>query len=438
MTGRIGGDTGDDPAASAAADPAEPRADPAQRTDGSGPRRSVFAGREFRSLWGAELVSAVGDQLARLALAVLVYQQTDSASWSALVYALTFLPALAGGILLGGLADRYRRRELMVAVDVVRLVLVALMALPGLPLVVLCGLLVVVVLLSSVHSAAQAALLPLALPGEMYERGLAVRQITGQAVQLGAFAGGGLLLVAIAPRTALLVNAGTFLVSAVVLRAGVPARPAPERSADADQSRDSVVRDGVAAIREIVADPARRALLALVLLVAVYVVPEAIAAPYSAAVENTPIGTGLLMAADPAGSVIGAFAFQRFVPAHRRSRLIGVLAILAGVPLLVCALHPGLWTSVALWVVSGALSTAFMVQAQALFVRATPDARRGSVVGVAASCLLAAQGLTVFLGGVLADHIGPANTVAVAGAIGMALAVAAALAWRSARPRTTN
>ncbi|GAA4856073.1 MFS transporter [Pseudonocardia benzenivorans] len=432
MTGRLGADGGDARRPLDAA--ALPQAgDDSEAAPAGRHARSVFAVREFRSLWGAELVSAVGDQLARLALAVLVYAQTSSAGLSALVYALTFLPAMLGGILLAGLADRYRRRELMVLVDLLRAGLVVLMAVPWLPLGALCGVLVVVVLLSSVHSAAQAALLPLVLPGERYERGLAVRQITAQAVQLAAFAGGGALLVAVPPRTALLLNAVSFLISGVVLRLGVASRPAPVPPADDGTGPRSVVHDGITAIREILADPARRTLLGLVLLVSVYVVPEAIAAPYASALGNSPFGTGLLMAADPAGSVIGAFAFQRLVPARLRSRLIGVLAVLAGFPLIACVSQPGLWASVVLWVVSGALSTAFMVQAQALFVRATPDARRGSVVGVAASCLLAAQGVTVFLGGVLADHTGPAMTVAIAGAVGTVLAVGGAVAWRSAR-----
>ena len=52
---------------------------------------------------------------ARVALSVLVFQRTDSAFLTGLTYALTFVPALVGGILLSGLGDRYPRREVMVA-----------------------------------------------------------------------------------------------------------------------------------------------------------------------------------------------------------------------------------------------------------------------------------------------------------------------------------
>src|SRR5882757_5644126 len=90
-------------------------------TRGSTPvpaRRVTFADvvgvREFRVLWLAQTQSRVGDQLARVAL--------------------TLLPPLISGPLLAGLADRLPRRTLMVATDTVSAVLVAVMAVPGMPL----------------------------------------------------------------------------------------------------------------------------------------------------------------------------------------------------------------------------------------------------------------------------------------------------------------
>src|SRR5690242_6808881 len=93
---------------------------------------SGFAVGEFRALWVAELFSQMGDQFARVALAVLVYQRTSSALLTGLVYALTYVPSFVGGVLLSGLADRHPRREVVFTVDLLRAVLVGLMAIPGL------------------------------------------------------------------------------------------------------------------------------------------------------------------------------------------------------------------------------------------------------------------------------------------------------------------
>lgn len=386
--------------------------------------------REFRYLWFAELASLAGDQLARVALAVLVYGRTGSAIWAAVVYALTFLPALLGGVLLSWVADRFRRREVMVVADLLRAVLVAAMAVPALPLWVVCGLLVVVVLLGSPFTAAQGALLPDVLAGDLYERGLAVRQITSQSAQLVGFAGGGVLVAVLSPPVALLANALTFGLSALLIWLGVADRPRPAAA--------RTERGTVAALASIAADPRRRALVLLAWLVGWYVVPEGLAAPYADQLGLGAAAVGVLMAADPLGSVLGAWLFTRFVPSRVRSRLTGVLAAAAGLPLTLSLLQPGLVVTVVLWGVSGAFSTAYLLQTQADFVRATPDADRGRAIGVAASGIVAGQGLAVLVGGTLADVWDPATAVAIAGSAGTVLAAAVAVAWHRASTSVTS
>ncbi|MCO1655973.1 MFS transporter [Pseudonocardia humida] len=392
--------------------------------------RAVLAVPEFRAIWLAELLSVLGDQLARVALTVLVFGRTGSASLAALSYALTFLPALVGGVLLAGLADRFRRREVMVAADALRALTVALMALPGMPLWLLCALLVLVVLAAAPHTAAQGALLPQVLPGRLYERGLAVRQITGQSAQLAGFAAGGLLVAAFTPEAALLVDAGTFVLSGLLVRFGVAARSRPRGDGGPGAEPDGQSLVGVVA--EIAADPVRRALVALAWLVGCYVVPEALAAPYAAEIGAGPVAVGLLMAADPLGSVLGAWLFVRFVPFTRRARLVGVLAVAAGLPLLPFALRPDVPVAVVLLALSGMASTAYLLQTQAGFVRATPDGSRGRAIGIAASGIVAGQGVAVLVGGVLADLWGAPVAIAAAGAAGAVLALGGAVLWHRA------
>jgi hypothetical protein len=310
------------------------------------------------------------------------------------------------------------------------------MAIPQMPTWALCVLLVAVVLLGAPHTAAQGALLPAMLPGDLYERGLAVRQITSQSAQLAGFAGGGLLVAALTPATALLANAMSFVLSALLVRVGVADRRRPARDEHGDDggAGDDVRGLGgvLAGLGEIAADPRRRALVALAWLVGWYVMPESLAAPYAAQLGAGPVVVGLLMAADPLGSVFGAWLFVRFVPADTRARLVGVLAAAAGVPLLLCLFRPGVALTLVLWAVSGALATAYLLQTQASFVRATPDGRRGRAIGVAASGIVAAQGVAILLGGLLADLWDPATAIAVAGVMGTVLSLIGAVAWHRA------
>src|SRR5262245_37264624 len=137
--------------------------------------RDVMRVREFRALWLAELISVCGDQLARVALAVLVYQRTSSATLTALTYALTFAPALLGGTVLAGLADQFPRRAVLITSDLVRAVLAGALALPGVPLGVVWAAVFGLALAGAPFKAAQLALLPTVLDEQRYPVGLAVR-----------------------------------------------------------------------------------------------------------------------------------------------------------------------------------------------------------------------------------------------------------------------
>jgi hypothetical protein len=64
--------------------------------------RDVLGVAEFRAVFAADLVSMLGNVLAAVALTVLVYQQTRSPALAASVMALSFVPYLIGGVLLGG------------------------------------------------------------------------------------------------------------------------------------------------------------------------------------------------------------------------------------------------------------------------------------------------------------------------------------------------
>ncbi len=388
--------------------------------------RDVLAVREFRALWAAELLSVVGDQLARVGLAVLVYQQTGSAGWTALTYALTFLPALLGGLFLSGLADRLPRRELMVGVDLARAAVAALMAVPALPLPVLLALVFLLTLGGAPFKAAQQALLPTILEGDRYVTGLSLRTVTNQAAQVCGFLGGGALLVVLDPHLALGANAVTFVVAAVLVAAGVTRRPAP--AAPAAHERETGTG------RMLWQDRGLRALVALSWLVGIFTIPEGLAAPYADTLGATVAAVGLLLAADPAGSIVGAWLVTK-LPPQRRPAMTGWLAVAAGVPLTLCFLQPPLAVVVLLWAISGACATAYLILAQAAFVLGVPDHRRGAASGLASAGVLSSQGVAVLAAGVLADATSPVLAVVVGGIAGVVLTGLSGASWLRARSR---
>jgi MFS family permease len=400
----------------------------------------VFANTEFRALWLAQLLSVAGDQLARVAMTVLVYDRTHSALWTALTYAVSFVPWVVGGFTLSGLADRLPRRTVMVTADVARTALLCLMTLvsllvaPGAALWIMVGLLFVVTLADSPFKSARSAMMPDVLTGERYVLGTAVNQITLQVGMVSGFALGGLVVAVLGARTALLADAGTFAVSAVLIRAFVLHRPAAARPAKGGPPQLAQMAAGV---RLVFNDHTLRTLMLLGWLVAFYVVPMGLAAPYAASFHTSlaiPIGTGLIFAAGPFGTALGAVVFGRLVPSAARQRWMGVMAVAACGVLMICALRTGLIAALVIIAVSGACAS-YQLAANAAFVAAVPPQRRGQAFGLANGGMQASQGLWIVLAGAAATAqvVSPATAIAVSGGLGAVPAAVLAMSWRKAR-----
>ena len=96
--------------------------------------RSVLAHREYRYLLSANVFSWIGDYLARAAVTVLVLHHSGSVALSAASFALSYLPWLVGGPVPAAVAERMPFRSTMVACDLIRMLLIGLIALPGMPI----------------------------------------------------------------------------------------------------------------------------------------------------------------------------------------------------------------------------------------------------------------------------------------------------------------
>ncbi|SEP54074.1 MFS transporter [Amycolatopsis saalfeldensis] len=382
---------------------------------------------EFRAMWLAETLSVVGDQLARVALALLVFSRTNSALLTALTYALTFAPAVIGGFLLSGLADRFPRRTVIVVTDVVRGCLALSMVIPGLPLPALWCLVGALTLAGAPFKAAQLSLLPDVLPDGAYQAGLGLRQVSTQVAQVVGFGAGGILVTTVGAVGVLAMNSGTFLVSALVVLLGVRARPAASRSRSA--VREPVSEDAGRRVDSRLVGP-----VLLISLVGLLVVPEGIAAPYAGVLGAGSFAVGWLMAADPVGSVIGGWWAGR-TSSVVSPRAVAFPAIAAGLPLLASAAVPWLVGVAVLWAVSGVLSTMYLIRLQAVVAEIVPDARRGTVMGRLSTCLYTSQGVAIVGAGLAADRVGPVITVAASGATASVLAAGAMIVWKGARPR---
>ena len=381
--------------------------------------REVFGLAEFRALWAAQLLSVAGDQLARVAVTVLVYDRTHSALLAAAAYAASIVPVFLGGIALSGVTDRWPRRTVMIACDLLRVPLAVLMAVPRAPLPALVALLCVITALGAPFGSARSAILPQVLGEDRYPLGTAVMMTTYQFAQVAGFAAGGTLAAASGPRAALLADAGTFACSAVLVMLRVRPRAAPDPGPQRAGARGSVA----AGLRLVLGRRAVRTPLLLGWLSAFYNVPEALAAPLARGAGAGPRAVGLILAAAALGSCAGSLALTRLAGPAARARWTAPLAVGACAVLITAGLRPGLPVMLLILLCSG-LCDSYQVGANASFVAAVPDHQRGQSFGLAVAGMNLGQGAVMVAAGAAAQRFGPFAVIAAAGAAG-----AVAAAW---------
>ncbi|HEY6295174.1 MAG TPA: MFS transporter [Streptosporangiaceae bacterium] len=389
----------------------------------------VFAVREFRALWLSMVLSVAGDRLALVALTLLVYGRTRSPLLAAVVYAAGYLPWVIGGLFLADVADRRPRRSVMIFCDAVRAVLVAAMAVPGVPIAALVALLFAVTMFAPPFESARAAITPDILSGERYVLGTAVIQTTFLAGQVAGAVAGGLAVAFIGVRPSLVIDAATFVLSGLLIAFGTRARPA----ALTDGGQESPWARMRGGFRLVFGDPALRTLLLFGWLVVFYTIPEGIAAPYANRLGGGPIATGLVIASTAFSTTIATPLFTRFVRPRRRLALMGPLAVLTCATLVAAALRPALAVSLVIFSVSAAFGI-YQVAANTAFVARVPSQRRAQAFGIANMGVIVGQGAAFVAAGAAAEMFSPAAVIAVGGGLGAISGLVLTLRWRHLSP----
>jgi hypothetical protein len=322
----------------------------------------------------------------------------------------------------------------MILCDVLRMGIMAAVAIPDLPPLAILGLLLVAAVLTPPFEAARSAMLPSVLPGDRYVVGLAVHAGTSQpALVIGYLIGAA--LAAHQPRLALLVNAATFGISAIILRVGVRRREA----ALVPAHRRRLTQEVLDGFRLVFGTPALRAIALLVFgAVTFAVVPEGLAAAWAA--DLSPGGQkgwvqGFIMASVPLGFFLGGLIFTRLVPPARRAALIRPFAICAPLALVPAVVDPPAPIVALLGLVCGASMGGLLPAANGIFVQGLPDAFRARAFGVMQAGMQLLQGGAVLATGVLVQVL-PVDLPTLVGlwcTAGVLLMTTLAATWPSTR-----
>ncbi|MGZ4389525.1 MAG: MFS transporter [Gaiellaceae bacterium] len=393
--------------------------------------RDALAFGEFRAVFAAFSISLLGSVVAAVALTVLVYERTGSPFLSSLTFALGFLPYIVSGLLLSAVVDRLPPRRLLTGSDTACALLVVVMAWPRMPIPVLLGVLLLVSTVTSISGGARNALLRAVVGDAAFVPARSLMRIAAQTAQIVGNGLGGALLVVLAPRDLILLNAASFAGSAALTRFGLRHRPAREVA-----SRVPLLRDSLRGARAVLARVELRRLLLFGWLVpACTVAPEALAAPYVFGSGGSRVLVGIWLVALPAGIVCGdLLGVWRLSPSRQR-RLVVPLAAFTLLPYLAFLVRPPVPLALALLALSG-LGGAYALGLDALVRDTAPRPLFARTMAINSAGLMTVQGLGFTAAGAVAELLAPAYVIAAAGACGL-VAIALLRPARSSRAAET-
>jgi predicted MFS family arabinose efflux permease len=361
--------------------------------------------REFRLLWLAQLGSDLGDWIGRVALSILIFERTGSAFTTALVTTVSVLPYVGLGPFLTARLSRFHRRSVLVGSDLGRAVLFALLAV-SLPIPVLLVITFLAGCLSPPFEAVRSAAVPTTVPPEDFGDANALMTLTLEAALLLGYAAGGGLVAIVGVRPALLVNAASFLLSALLLtRLHLPGE-------DARRAHEQVtVRSGV---RAVLNDPfVRRFVWTYSIAGGCALIPEALGPVLvEGELGRGPALVGLLAAAVPLSVIFTTIIVPRRGTDTVLLRSAATMSLIGcGTAAAVFAFKPDLPFIFLPFLAVGVTFTSRIPGTQVVGVR-LDDHLRANAYAVISACIAAGQAVVPLGAGLLARSIGVRHAAA--------------------------
>lgn len=373
-----------------------------------------------RRLVGATTASVVGDYLGVGALLVMAVERTGgSAVGAAGVFAAAVPVTVAVGTLGGPLLDRVRRVPALVTLELLGALLICLpLVVDGAGIIYLTA-----ALLAGQRTATGAVRQGVIAAGvaTVHRPALiALGNTIDQGAQVIGYLTGAALVLAVSAEAALLLDAGSFVLAALLLL-GIKLGARDGTGSDEGPASFST------GLRIILRQPVLLLFAVLTILTATSgALPETLAPTI---VPDDDRLTPLLLAAAPFGQAITIVILGRTRIVARPWFQLGHLAVL-GAALLLAAAAPNASSLVAANVLVG-VGVAWILGPQLTFLRRTPTARMAQVAGLMWAAIAAAEGGGSLLYGALADRYGTSSAYGVAGIVLALTAVAGALVARS-------
>jgi MFS family permease len=395
--------------------------------------------RDFGLLWTGATVSALGDGMSFVALVWLLIERggtPEAVGWLAAVYT---APVVVGGIAAGVILDRFDRRRVLAADNLIRGAAIASVPLAAALGVLTTAQLFVVAgiygLLYMTSIAGIPSMIPTLVEGDDLTTANAMESITyGIAGLVGPTIAGVVIAIFGAP-VVLALDALTYAVFVVCLLAMRPpeprATPGPgDRAVAAAADRPSAAIGIAPALRFVASSPAILAITIMYMSLNLSSGIGAVVFPIYArdVLEGGSATYGLLLSALTAGELGGLLLVGAIHWRWPLGRSIAVGALTSGLILSLLVLRPGLPLILVILVGSGLAESSLTPWAQTIRMRLIPPELRGRVFALLRTLMQSTRPIGAIAAGLLlgGGDLTPALVVAAAlvalpGAIGLFL-----------------
>jgi MFS family permease len=396
-------------------------------------RRRVSA--DFIRFWAGQTISNLGSSVTLFALPLLVFKLTGSPLNLGATSATSFLPYLLFGLVIGAWVDRVDRKRLMIATDVARALLIAVIPLLADAGQLRVGWIYVVAFLQSMLTIGFDAAEFAAIPSLVQSRDDLVTangriQASYSAAQVAGPLLAGLAIAAISVQQVFWLDSLSFLLSAGSL-AMVRRRFNLERDADGagdGRRRRAIFREVVEGLRYVLGHPVLRSISAMMaiinLLVSTVVAQLVLFAKDRLAATDTQVG--LLFSAGSLGVMALSLAAGRLRRRWPFSKVALSALVLNGITIVALSFTRWYWLAVPLWALNNGVGILFNINTGSLRQQIVPNEMLGRVISIAGVLAWSAIPVGTLLGAVAIERTD--DVALVFGVIG-ALVIAVALAF---------
>ena len=180
--------------------------------------RDIIKSTEYRKLLFTNLINRFGDSVDAIAFTWLVYQITQSASWSAIIFGLNMLPNILVQPFAGPVIEKLDKKKVIVATHILRgIVISAFVAMYLAGIVnpfIMAGFTILITTIESFNLPATTAFIPSVIKKEHLTHAMSLNSTLSSAMALIGTGLGGIIIAKFGVYTAMLIDAATFFIAA--------------------------------------------------------------------------------------------------------------------------------------------------------------------------------------------------------------------------------